>query len=92
MTHDFFDYIVHASANMFTVGFMIAFPIIALTLLFDIIFGMLMKTMPQFNLLVIGFPIKIGVAFVVLIATLSATMLIVRTHMQEAFDALEMFF
>ena len=27
-----------------------------------------MKTMPQFNLLVIGFPIKIGVAFVVLMA------------------------
>lgn len=38
----------------------------------DFIFGMLMKTMPQFNLLVVGFPIKIAVAFAVLIAILSS--------------------
>jgi flagellar biosynthesis protein FliR len=79
-------------SNMFMVGFMIAFPIIALSLLADIIFGMLMKTMPQFNLLVIGFPIKIMVAFGVLIATLTSTMLIVKGEMLEAFNALEMFF
>jgi flagellar biosynthetic protein FliR len=77
---------------MFMVGFMIAFPIIALAWLADIIFGMLMKTMPQFNLLVIGFPIKIMVAFVVLIAVLSGSMLILKGQMQEAFNALEMFF
>jgi flagellar biosynthetic protein FliR len=92
MTEDFFNYIIKASSKMFVVGFMIAFPIIALSWLADIIFGMLMKTMPQFNLLVIGFPIKIMVAFVVLIATLSATMLILKTQMIEAFNVLEMFF
>lgn len=58
LTEDFFNYMIKATSNMFIVGFMIAFPIIALTFLQDIIFGMLMKTMPQFNLLVIGFPIK----------------------------------
>lgn len=89
---DFFNYTMHAASNMFLVGFMIAFPIIALSWLADIIFGMLMKTMPQFNLLVIGFPIKIMVAFVVIIATLTATMLIVKGQMQEAFNTLEMFF
>ncbi|MEA3330209.1 MAG: flagellar biosynthetic protein FliR [Campylobacterota bacterium] len=92
MSEDLFTYIVHAGSNMFMVGFMIAFPIIALAWLADIIFGMLMKTMPQFNLLVIGFPIKIMVAFVVLIAVLSASMLILKGQMQEAFNALEMFF
>jgi len=92
MSEDLFTYIVHAGSNMFMVGFMIAFPIIALAWLADIIFGMLMKTMPQFNLLVIGFPIKIMVAFVVLISVLSATMLILKGQMQEAFNALEMFF
>ena len=71
---------------------MIALPIIALSWLADVIFGMLMKTMPQFNLLVIGFPIKIMVAFSVLIATFTATMLILKTEMQEAFNVLEMFF
>ncbi len=92
ITHDLFNYVVHAASQMFVVGFMIAFPIIALSLLADIIFGMLMKTMPQFNLLVIGFPIKITVAFVVIIATLSATMLIIKGQMQDAFNMLEMLF
>jgi flagellar biosynthetic protein FliR len=92
MTEDLFNYIIHAASNMFVVGFMIAFPIIALSWLADVIFGMLMKTMPQFNLLVIGFPIKIMVAFAVLIATFTSTMLILKGEMQEAFNSLAMFF
>ena len=92
MSEDLFNYIIKATSNMFLVGFMIAFPIIALSWLADVIFGMLMKTMPQFNLLVIGFPIKIMVAFAVLIATFTATMLILKGQMQEAFNALEMLF
>ncbi len=92
MKEKLFDYIVYASSKMFVVGFMIAFPIIALTWLSDVIFGMLMKTMPQFNLLVIGFPIKIMVGFVVLVATFSASMLILKDEMLEAFNYLEMLF
>ncbi len=92
MSEDLFNYIIYATSRMFMVGFMIAFPIIALSWLADIIFGMLMKTMPQFNLLVIGFPIKIMVSFAVLIATFTAIMLIVKTEMLQAFNFLEMFF
>jgi flagellar biosynthetic protein FliR len=92
MSEDLFNYIIHAASNMFVVGFMIAFPIIALSWLADVIFGMLMKTMPQFNLLVIGFPIKIMVAFAVLIATFTSTMLLLKGEMQEAFNSLLMFF
>ena len=92
MNENLFNYIISATSNMLVVGFMIAFPIIALSLLQDVIFGMLMKTMPQFNLLVIGFPIKIMVAFLVLIATISATMLILKAQMQDAFNYLEMLF
>jgi len=92
MSEDIFHYLIKAASNMFLVGFMIAFPIMALSWLADVIFGMLMKTMPQFNLLVIGFPIKIMVAFVVLIATFASTMLILKMQMIEAFNVLEMFF
>jgi len=92
LTDSFFSYTMKAMGDMFVVGFMIAFPIVALSLLTDIIFGMLMKTMPQFNLLVIGFPIKIMVSFSVLIATFTAIMLILKNHMLEAFNYLEMFF
>ena len=73
---------------MFMVGFMIAFPVIAISWLCDIIFGMLVKTMPQFNLLVIGFPIKIIFAFVVLIFILGGSMLTLQGQMEEAFSFL----
>jgi flagellar biosynthetic protein FliR len=92
MSEDVFHYIISATSNMFLVGFTIAFPIIALSWLVDVIFGMLMKTMPQFNLLVIGFPIKIMVSFTVLIATFVSTMLILKGQMIEAFNILEMLF
>jgi flagellar biosynthetic protein FliR len=92
LTPELFRYIMHATLNMFVVGFMIAFPITALSMLADVIFGMLMKTMPQFNLLVIGMPIKIGVAFLVLMVTLSASMMIVSAQMQSSFDFLKTLF
>jgi len=92
MQKNLFTYIIQSASNMFIVGFMIAFPITALSWLADVIFGMLMKTMPQFNLLVIGFPIKIMVAFSVLIATFTSTMLILKVQIENAFNALEMFF
>lgn len=92
ITKNIFSYIVHAASNMFIVGFTIAFPLIALSWMADIIFGMLMKTMPQFNLLVIGFPIKIIVSFAVLIATFASSMLILKMQMQDSFNWLETLF
>lgn len=89
---EFYTYTMHAATNMFLVGFMIAFPITALAWLQDVIFGMLMKTMPQFNILVIGFPIKIMISFGVLIATLGTIMYLLKGEMLQAFNALEMFF
>lgn len=55
-------YMIDAGATIFVVGFTIAFPILGISFLADVIFGMIMKTMPSFNLLVIGFPIKIAIA------------------------------
>ena len=91
-TQELYHYIIKATSNMFIVGFMIAFPIIALSLLADVIFGMLMKTMPQFNLLVIGFPIKIMVAFVVILAVLATMMNRFQFQMYEAFKHFPMFY
>ena len=92
MTKSLMNYLIQASANMFVIGFTISFPIIALSWMSDIIFGMLMKTMPQFNLLVIGFPIKIIISFAVLIAIFASSMLILQGQMQDAFNWLETLF
>jgi len=54
-------YALKTFANLFIFGFILCFPIIALSLLSDAIFGMLMKTMPQFNLLVVGYAVLIAI-------------------------------
>ncbi|HIC43399.1 MAG TPA: flagellar type III secretion system protein FliR [Sulfurimonas sp.] len=92
LNENIFQYLMTATMHMFMVGFMVAFPITALSLLADVIFGMLMKTMPQFNLLVIGFPIKIMVSFVVIIATLATFMKIFAKEMQAGLNALSIVF
>jgi len=83
-----FGYFLNAVKNMFIFGFILAFPIIALSLLSDLIFGMLMKTMPQFNLLVIGFPIKIFLSFVTLTAILGSIMYLFRKEFLKVFPFL----
>ncbi|MDX9813966.1 MAG: flagellar biosynthetic protein FliR [Sulfurimonas sp.] len=92
LTNNMATYIISASANMFYVGFLIAFPIVALSWISDTIFGMLMKTMPQFNLLVVGYPIKIAVSLAVLIAILSSIIYMFKVQVFDAFGFLEMFF
>jgi flagellar biosynthetic protein FliR len=92
LTEDLFNYAVLSFKNLFVMGLSMAFPILALSILSDIIFGMLMKTMPQFNLLVIGFPIKIGVGFLVLIASISSMLFIFKREFFNSFQELQMLF
>lgn len=80
------DYILNATSHMFMLGFVLSFPIVALSLLADIIFGMLMKTMPQFNLLVVGFPIKIFLAFMVIGTVIGPILLIFKREFLEAMN------
>ncbi|MDE7235269.1 MAG: flagellar biosynthetic protein FliR, partial [Helicobacter japonicus] len=56
-------------------------------LLSDVIFGMIMKTHPQFNLLAIGFPVKIAIAFIVLVFTISTIIYTFKNELKSAFLA-----
>ena len=80
-------YFVKAFGNIFAVGFSMAFPILAIILLSDVIFGMIMKTHPQFNLLAIGFPVKIAIAFIVLVFTISTIIYTFKNELKSAFLA-----
>ncbi|EDM23291.1 flagellar type III secretion system protein FliR [Caminibacter mediatlanticus TB-2] len=83
--HKIYEYFLVYMGKYFMIGVGLAFPIIAISLMSDIIFGMIMKTMPQFNLLVVGFPIKIFVSFIVLMAILSSMMLVFSREIKEVF-------
>ena len=91
-SQNYIQYSFLAFSNLFLVGLTLAFPIIALILLSDIIFGMIMKAHPQFNLLAIGFPVKITVAFAVLIVIVPAIMIHFKRELEAAFEALKILF
>ncbi|AFI05629.1 flagellar biosynthetic protein FliR [Helicobacter cetorum] len=84
--------IVKAFSHLFVIGFSMAFPILCLVLLSDIIFGMIMKTHPQFNLLAIGFPVKIAVAFVGIILITFAIMGRFKDEISLAFSTISKIF
>ncbi|WP_276882288.1 flagellar biosynthetic protein FliR [Campylobacter cuniculorum] len=78
--------------NVFIIGFTMSFPILAISLLSDVIFGILMKTMPQFNLLVVGYPIKIALGFVVMIAVLLVMMEYFKELILKVFSNMQSLF
>jgi len=85
--HSVYEYFLVYMKKYFLLGVGFAFPILAISLMADIIFAMIMKTMPQFNLLVVGFPIKIFVSFLVLMAILGSMMVMFSNELKEAFRA-----
>jgi flagellar biosynthetic protein FliR len=90
-SHLLVEAIFDNAMKLFVIGFVVAFPITALSLLSDVIFGMLMKTMPQFNLLVVGFPIKIFLAFAVMVVVLGSMMKVFKNELLIAFEFLKSF-
>jgi len=84
--HSFYNFFVEYMFKYFLFGIAMAFPILAVSILSDIIFGMIMKTMPQFNLLVIGLPIKIALSFFVLMAIIGSLMKVFEDKFIEAFN------
>ena len=87
-----FRFISTDVTNLFVYGFSIAFPVIAVGLFADIAFGMLMKTMPQFNIFVIGLPIKVGLGMITIIAVLSSMLFVFKEVFFKAYNSLSVFF
>ena len=59
--------VVGAFVKMFGAAILIALPMITTALLISVTLGILAKTAPQLNVLMMGFPIQIVVGFSVLI-------------------------
>ncbi|MFB1081096.1 flagellar biosynthetic protein FliR [Jeotgalibacillus sp. JSM ZJ347] len=72
------ELIVKAFAATFVIAFQMAAPVVATLFLVDIALGIVARTSPQFNIFVIGFPIKITVAFIVLIVLMGVTFQVIQ--------------
>ncbi|MEW5816066.1 MAG: flagellar biosynthetic protein FliR [Spirochaetota bacterium] len=61
---------VRSLSGLFEQALVISFPVLGTLFLVSIAMGLLAKAAPQMNLLMLGFPISIGVAFIVLFVTI----------------------
>ncbi len=57
-------FLVREFGTVFSLGLQIAAPIVIVLLLVSASMGVIVKTVPQLNVLVVGFPIKIGVGLI----------------------------
>jgi flagellar biosynthetic protein FliR len=79
-------------AMTFTLGVMVAMPIIASGLVLEFVFGMLVRTVPQLNMFVVGVPVKMFVGFITLIFTLPVFVNFSERIFSEMFVGIEKMF
>lgn len=65
-------YVMVLFAAVFTIAFQMSAPVVSVIFLVTLALGITGKTVPQMNIFVIGFPIKIAVGFIVMIVTMGA--------------------
>lgn len=74
--------------EMFLSAFLIATPIIVSLFLVDLSLGIIAKSVPQFNIFVVGFPIKLLAGFLLLIVVMPAFLLTLSSLFEKMFRSL----
>jgi flagellar biosynthesis protein FliR len=72
------EFIMKLFGTVFIIAFQMSAPIVATLFLVTLALGITGKTVPQMNIFVIGFPIKIAVGFLVLIVTMGVLIQVMR--------------
>jgi len=78
-------------AGLFQSALTISFPILGTLLLVSIVMGLLAKAAPQMDVLTMGFPLSIGVSFILLFATLPFLMTAMERIIDGSFQTLSAF-
>jgi flagellar biosynthesis protein FliR len=72
------EFVMKMFAAVFAIAFQIAAPIVATLLLVTVALGITGKTVPQLNIFVVGFPIKIAIGFIVLFIVLGVMIQVMK--------------
>ena len=75
----------HTSSGMFVIALKISFPIVATVFLISIAEGMLAKAAPQMNIMTLGFPVKVVVAFGMFAAIAPMVIRIMQVSFEQTF-------
>lgn len=84
-------YIMTLFAAVFTIAFQMSAPVVAVIFLVTLALGITGKTVPQLNIFVVGFPIKIAVGFIVLLITMGVTIGVMENVIELAIVSLRNF-
>ena len=78
-------YLLREFSQVFSLGLRIAAPVVVVLLLVSATMGVVVKTVPQINILVVGFPVKIAVGLV----TLGLSLVFFREMTMSLFEGLD---
>lgn len=79
-------YLSHSFSDMFVVALKIALPVVATIFLVSVSMGVLAKAAPQMNIMMLGFPFKIIVAFGVLLLITPLVVRIMQVSLERTFN------
>ncbi|GLC87386.1 flagellar biosynthetic protein FliR [Lysinibacillus piscis] len=77
-SENYIEFIIKTFTAVFAIAFQMAAPVVATLFLVDLALGITAKTVPQLNIFVVGFPIKIGVSFLVLITMMAIMVQVIQ--------------
>ncbi|WP_138751575.1 flagellar biosynthetic protein FliR [Paenibacillus sinopodophylli] len=86
------DYLSRAVGNTFLLAIQVASPLIVAMFLTDVGLGFLTKTAPQFNVFVIGIPLKLIIGLFLIVLLMPSLTAIFETLFSIMFDSLEQLF
>lgn len=72
------EFVTRTFTMTFAIAFQMSIPIVATLFLVDLALGITARTVPQLNIFVVGFPIKIGVSFLVLVTMFTVLIAMMR--------------
>jgi flagellar biosynthetic protein FliR len=82
-------FLVDSFVQMFYLAFQMAAPMVAALFLVDVALGVLARTVPQFNVFVVGLPIKIAVGFILLVLLIPSLLFLFTELFTTMLDALQ---
>lgn len=85
------EFIIKMFAAVFAIAFQMSAPIIATLFLVTLALGITGKTVPQLNIFVVGFPIKIAVGFIVMIITMGVMIEVMKDVIELAIVSMRNF-
>lgn len=85
---DVSEFLLLSFSTVFLLAFQMAAPLIAALFLVDVGMGILAKTAPQFNIFIIGIPLKILVGFLILLIMIPGFLYLFQDVFKTLFDHL----